>query len=117
MKLRAFGRIGKVGAPGEDRIGRLSKEERRLTVWLVAHFPRMVGIVAADAKDPPDRENATPMNWDAGDGEWRNDKITHVDVSEQVGRSRPLLATIAPRGRLKRLGRRESDLRSSPVKL
>jgi hypothetical protein len=53
----------------------------------VAHFPRMVGIVAADAKDPPDREDATPANRDPRDRGRRNDKLTHVDVSEQVGKA------------------------------
>jgi hypothetical protein len=56
MKVGCFGRIRELGGLtrryGNKRVGRLHEEERRLAVRIVAHLPRMSGIVAPNAINP-----------------------------------------------------------------
>ena len=42
-----------------DGIGRLLKEKGRFAIGVRSHFPRMRGIVAANAVDPPHRKGGS----------------------------------------------------------
>ena len=48
------GRVGEVAAAGDDVVGVLLEEERRLLVRVVAHLDRVLGIVPPDAIDAAD---------------------------------------------------------------
>ncbi|HSP63566.1 MAG TPA: hypothetical protein VLQ90_11335, partial [Pyrinomonadaceae bacterium] len=51
--------------------------ERRFAVLIVPNFARVLGVVAADTKDTPDRKNASPRDRNRSN-RWRgDDEINH----------------------------------------
>ena len=55
-------RIGNGRVIGHDRIRRLHEKKRRLAVGVVAHLARVLGVVATDAIDAPDREHVAAFH-------------------------------------------------------
>ena len=62
VQLLALRRIRHIRVVQQQRVGRLHEEERRLPVRIAAHFPRVLGVVAADAKDTADGKGAAARN-------------------------------------------------------
>ena len=56
LEIEGRWRIGDDRAIGSDRIGGLREEEWRIGVGIAAHFPRMFGVVLANAEDAAHRE-------------------------------------------------------------
>ena len=50
----------------DDGVAGLGEEERRLAIGIVSHLAGVVGVVAADAEDAADREEAAAANGHDG---------------------------------------------------
>src|SRR5580658_1871403 len=79
-----LGRIGDGAAAGDDGVGRLHEEERRLAVGVMAHLARMLGIVPADAIDAMDGKALATNHRNGGDG-WRRDRVGHQNSRSEAG--------------------------------
>ncbi len=53
LQVLGLGRVGNGGAVGHQRVARLAEEEGQLTVGIGAHLAGMIGIIAANAENPP----------------------------------------------------------------
>jgi hypothetical protein len=76
MKVAGFRRIGDRHAGGHNRVRGLGKIPRSLAVDLEAHLLRVIGIIAADAKDAMNGKAACLAgHWHNGHGLSREEEI------------------------------------------
>jgi hypothetical protein len=77
VQIRALRRIGHVAVAQQQSVGGLHEEKRWLPIRIAAHFSRVLGVIAADAKDAADREDTTSGDGDSNDGGRGDDEVGH----------------------------------------
>ena len=81
MQIVREARVGDLRAIADDGIGWLLKEERRFAGGVLAHFTGMLGVVAADAMDAPDRKSLCGVRYrNRGRRRWRECIVSHDAV-------------------------------------
>ena len=83
VQVRCLGRIWHVRSAGDERVGGLGEEKRRLTIRVVPHLPSVGRVVAADAEDAADGECAATDDGHRNGGKWRNDGFCHARLLER----------------------------------
>ena len=77
-------RVGHIGAARHHGIRGLGKEERRLTLGVMAHLAGMLGIVAANAIDAAHRELSASLDRHDDGGRRGKNEIGHDTLGANV---------------------------------
>ena len=102
MQIPGCGRIGHVGAAGQNRIGGLAEKER--IGGFMAHLARMVGVIAPHAEDAPHGKPPAAGDRDKGAFGRGNDEIAHASKTPCQSR-KPLISMGLPLGSVKNIVR------------